>query len=105
MKVVFKETSNESFKCLKGYEGELSIGLTIFFHFEPDENTPFDFRRGDFRSSVINSYVSKEISRGCYELTFQTNNSEYIFVYGTYDETKKPYTDEERMAIGMSMIF
>lgn len=105
MKVVLKSTTNEHFKFLEGKEGDINIGLVLSFNFEPDENTPFEMRRGDFRSSIILAYTNTELSQGCYEFKFTTKNSEYIFVYGVYNKNKPPFTKEEEMELALAFTF
>ena len=104
MKVLFKSTNNELFKELENLEGELSIDLRFTFNF-PTETVSFDLRKGYMHSSLISSYVSTEISRGCFELVFTTEFSVYTFIYGTYDESNKPLTDDEKLTIAMATMF
>jgi len=105
MKVEFKNSTNENFKCLEGIKGTLNLDLTFSFSFEPNENTTFDLRQGRMNSSFIKAYTSEEISRNCYEINITTYNSKYCFIYGEYDENTPPLTDEERLLLAMQLLF
>jgi hypothetical protein len=105
MEVEFKKSTNENFKCLEGIKGKLNIDLIFYFDFTPIEGIPFELRHGRMRSSVIKSYTSEEISRNCYEIKIITNNSEYIFINGIYDQNTPPLTEDERLALLRLMMF
>ena len=104
MKVIFKSTTNAAFEELLEKEMELTIDLCAHYTFDSD-GCSFDFRHGTGRTSIIESYTSKEISMGCFEITIKTNNSTYVFQHGQYDENKPALTKEEKQSIAMSLIF
>ncbi len=105
MKATLISTTNDSFKFMEGIEGNIAINLVVNFKFEPFEGIPFEMRHGRFQSSLIKQYTTEEISRACYELTFITNNSIYIFRTGVYNKDTPPLTEEEKTILAMSLIF
>jgi len=106
MKVEFKNTTNKLFKELEGIKGTLVFGLQFRFDFTPNENTSFELRKGIMSSSTIKEYKTNEISMGCYEISIKTHNSEYEFIYGTYNKETPTLTQEEKDNIILnSMLF
>ena len=123
MKVTFKESTHPMGECIEGVEGELSIGMTLSFTFnpmkketvlddegrviEPGEYYDFELRRGVWNTSKLKSITYEEISRGCFIITVNTRNSTYIFQSGKVSD-EKPLTDDEilnmQLALGMYLI-
>ena len=105
MRATLISTTNPEFQFLEGTKGDIFISLVITFNFEPFKGTPFEMRRGDFRSSLIKKYTTEEISRNCYEMTFVTCNSTYVFRNGVYDKDTPPLTEDQKLTLAMSLIF
>jgi hypothetical protein len=83
MKATLIKTDNDLFDFMIGMSGELSFTTHIKFYFEPNEITPFEMRRGNFRSSNIESMTQTEVSQNCIEIFIKTKNSIYVFEVGT----------------------
>ncbi len=99
MKVKFISSTHSVSEELNGREGDLRIGMNATFMFEPID-VSFELRKGTWRTSQIKNIEYDEISMGCYNIVINTNNSEYVFQYGTPSD-KEPFTDEERMALAL----
>lgn len=99
MKTILQSTTNKLAKCIVGRECDLSYSMNIFFTYNP-EDLDFDYRKGEWRSSIIQNIKIEEISFGCFDITITTRSSEYVFRKGEFSD-KPPLTDEERLAIQM----
>ena len=106
MKVKFIESTNKAFEPLFGMEMDIIIQMQVFMEFDPEDmkEYDFDFRKGSARTSTIKSIQYNEIARFYYEIVVETNNGTYIFRQGK-ENTDEPYTDEEKQAIQMAMMF
>jgi len=106
MKVKFIKSTNKAFESLFGMEMDINIQMQVYMTFDPEDmkEYDFDFRKGDARTSTIKSIQYNEIARFYYEIVVETNNSTYIFRQGK-ENTKIPYTEEERLAMQMAMMF
>lgn len=100
MKVTFKATSNTMMQELIGKEGELGYSMTARFSFAADD-VSFEFRHGYFTTSQIANIRIEEVSRFCFLITIETNNSTYIFQQGELSDTK-PFTKEEKLGIALA---
>lgn len=101
MKTVFISTTNKYFEELIGIEVELHIDLIATYTFKTND-VPFEFRHGICRTSLIEQINYNKVSRNCYDIEIKTENSKYIFRYGTKTE-EEPLTKEEKLEIQIGL--
>lgn len=103
MKCKFISSTNTYAQELIGKEVNLSYGMQCYFTFDTSD-VSFDFRHGEFSTSLIRNINIEEISLACYKITIDTRNSQYVFQKGELSD-KKPLTKDEIFALSQIMMF
>ena len=105
MKVKFVSTTNEMAEPIVGKECELDYLTKAHFEYDPT-GLGFDYRKGEWHTSLIENINIREETLNYYIITIDTRNSQYIFSKGEISE-KRPLTKEEiieqQIAFGMHL--
>lgn len=107
MKVKFVSTSNNLAQLIVGQTVKLSYDDVAYFSFDPELieiGKRFDYRRGEWRTSLLTNIKFEETSRFCYIITVSTRNSEYVFQKGEKTD-ESPLTEKEILALQMAVMF